>query len=83
MERLSTRELVALQNSAGAILAVKNPEQLRSRYAVFDPSKIESRNLLASLAAVGGVSLVLDDEEEQQRVHQVGSVSPGGGASDD
>jgi hypothetical protein len=45
------------------ILAVKDPTLLRSRFAAFDPKKIKSRNLLASLATVGGISVVLDGDE--------------------
>jgi hypothetical protein len=48
------------------ILAVKDPNQLRSRFATFDPAKIDSRNLLASLAAVGGLSVVVSGDEQEK-----------------
>lgn len=39
----------------GDILVVKNPNQLRSPYAAFDPRKRDSANLLAGIGAVGAI----------------------------
>jgi hypothetical protein len=40
---------------SGDILVVKDPAHLRSPYAQFDPSKRQSRNLLAGVAGAAGL----------------------------
>ena len=45
-----------------------NPEQIRSKFAAFDPSKKGSANLLAGLAALGvGTAAVKSQQEKERR----------------
>ena len=56
-----------IHDAAAGIRVTNNPSNIRSRFAAFDPKRIDENNLLASLLAslgVGGL-LYTPDEEEQ------------------
>ena len=51
----------------GSHIAVNDPTKLRSRFAAFDPARINEKDLLASLAALGiGVPMVSGLLSEQE-----------------
>ena len=49
------------------VIVVRDQNQLRSPRAKFDPAKIDSRNLLASLAAIPGVSVLVQRDDDGER----------------
>ncbi len=53
---------------AGSISYIAPPQNIRSRFAAFDPSKKDSANLLAGLAALGvGTAAVKSQQEKERR----------------
>lgn len=48
------------------IIAVKDPSQLRSPFAQFDPKKRNSRDLLAGIAGAAGLASISDVPKDQQ-----------------
>jgi hypothetical protein len=48
------------------ILAVRDPEQLRSWFAKFDPAKILSRNLLAGFSGLSGAGMALSQMRNER-----------------
>ncbi len=63
--------------AATANIVVRNPNQLRSRFAVFDPSKSHLADLLASLTilpAAGIVGLQSHDGQRQESFDDVRAI---------
>ena len=49
------------------VVSLQNPKNIRSRFAAFDPAKIESSDILASLAPLAVLGYANKTDEDKQR----------------